>query len=208
MKILITIMSCHRYAFRRKACRDTWLKHLLPDMEYFFMVGRGDGPLEPDVVKLDADDGYGALWKGHAGTVHAVNHFKFDWLFRVDDDTFAVPSRLPSLIKSFGSSAEMIGADWTAEHTWGTGGAGLLFSRRVVEYQATHGVWTGCTDGDDGWMCACAREIGAGYHWSGRLKHHRHLRVWPAPENDIVTCHYATPEDMEELQAKFDRCPK
>jgi len=159
-------------------------------------------------VAMDADDGYGALYKGHAGTVHAVKHYDFDWLFRVDDDTFVVPSRLPSLIRDFEHRAEMIGSDWTPEHTWGSGGAGLIFSRRVVEYQAKRGVWPDCTDGDDGWACACAREAGAGYYWTARLKHHRHLRMWPAPENDMVTSHYATPADMEEMQAKFDACAR
>ena len=158
-------MSCHKYAFKRAGCRSTWLKHLVPGMEYFFMVGRGAEPVESDVVKLDADDGYGALHKQHATQVYAVTHYDFDWLFRVDDDTFVVPSRLPILLFDFEQyhrnslrpKVEMIGSDWLPDHTWGSGGGGLLFSRRVVEYQAKAGVRPGCTDGDDGWACARAR---------------------------------------------------
>ncbi len=185
-------------------------------MSYYFIVGRGAGELEPDVMSMDADDGYGALHKMHASTVYATRNLTFDWLLRVDDDTFVVPSRVLSLLQDFEQDslkstlpkAEMIGSYWTPELNWGTGGAGLLFSRRVVEYQAARGIWPDCTDGDDGWACACAREAGAAYHWSARLKHHRHLDMWPAPTNDMITSHYATPDDMEVMQAAFDQWGK
>jgi len=197
MKLLVIILSCHANRHKRDAIRDTWLKRL--PGEHFFYTGIGDTALEPDVLQFPFEDTHGATCRTHAAFKYALEHHAFDWLFRVDDDTFVVPERIPSLF--WEPTAEMIGGDVMAKWNWGTGGAGLLFSRRIVEIMVAKGVPDNCSDGDDGWACWRAREAGAKYYWTPRLRHQPDIR--PEPRNDMVTGHYVTSIEMRVYDAKF-----
>lgn len=197
MKLLVTINSCHAYRHRRDAVRDTWLKHLSPDTSYFFYLGEGDTELEPGVLRMPYEDTREAnTHKTHHAFAQALQNYEFDWLFRVDDDTFVVPERIPSLF--WEPKAEMIGGDLMWPWGWGTGGAGLLFTRRLIEHMVTAGVGDMGGAGDDGWACGRARQAGAQYYWTPRLRHQNDIR--PHRNNDMVTSHYATPREMRYLQ--------
>jgi len=120
MKLLTAIISCHAHRHKRDAVRDTWLKRL--PGEHFFYTGIGDTVLEPDVLQFPFEDVRGAAHRTHAAFKYALERYAFDWLFRVDDDTFVVPERIPTLF--WEPNAEMIGGDVMAKWNWGTGGAG------------------------------------------------------------------------------------
>lgn len=199
MKLLVVINSCHAYRHKRDACRETWIPYLPPGTDHFFFVGEGTTELEPDVLPTPFEDSRG--WnphKAHHAFTHALR-YDFDWLFRVDDDTFVVPERIPSLF--WDAKAEMIGGDCMWQWGWSTGGAGLMFKRRLVDAMVQTGVWEGCSDGDDGWACACARKAGAKFYWTPRLRHQYDIR--PNPFNDMVTGHYVTPKEMRVLHDLF-----
>ena len=201
MKLLTAIISCHAHRHKRDAVRDTWLKRL--PGEHFFYTGIGDTVLEPDVLQFPFEDVRGAAHRTHAAFKYALERYAFDWLFRVDDDTFVVPERIPTLF--WEPNAEMIGGDVMAKWNWGTGGAGLLFTRRLIQFMVDEGVpatGPGSTDGDDGWACWRAREAGAKYYWTPRLRHQPDMR--PEPCNDMVTGHYVTPREMRVYDAKFN----
>lgn len=199
MNVLIAISSCHLYAARRAAQRDSWLKDLLPGMQYFFYVGEGDSGLEPDVVKIDAPDDYQSLsLKMHAAMRYALQK-EFDWLFRVDDDTYVVPSRIETLFWQPG--AEMIGGECMSHHQWSTGGAGLMFSRRLIQNMVDKGPPPDTKMLDDAWACWRSRDYGAKFHWTPRLCHHYHMR--PNPYNDVVSGHYVSPKEMRAVYSIF-----
>src|SRR5690349_1177070 len=98
--ILIGICSCHRYAERRQAVRNTWLRSLPEDMKALFFVGRAPGLEceEPGLVQLPVSDEYGQLTvKVLAFYRYALEYFSFDYLFKCDDDTYVHVERLRKL---------------------------------------------------------------------------------------------------------------
>lgn len=209
MRIAVLICSCHRNRHKRGAVRDTWVKRLTPDMPYFFYVGRVNGvvalmtePLEPDVVMFDDLDGYYDLPpKTHAAITLAVNKITFDWLIRVDDDTFLVPERLPGLIADMASyGAAYFGSERCRDDMYATGGAGVVLSRKAAEIVAYAPHPPSCPespDQDDGWVGLVLRQKGMKYYWTPRLHHDTTLR--PRPNNDLVTGHYVLPGEMRKL---------
>ncbi len=222
MRIFILIASARVYTERREGCRSTWIKRLDAGMDYIFHAAGGD-PLEPDVqLRPDAEDVYGKCANLWHGMRWAVKERQFDWFFRVDDDTYVVPERIRALIGSFSkvecamdnrsfigvecpldgskvnvnfNRAEYIGSSKCAATRYGTGGAGFFMSRRLVEHVASlpEPVDNG-RDMDDGWVGWVARRFGCPFHWTHRLVHDK--GPWPALNNDLVTGHYLTPEDM------------
>jgi hypothetical protein len=202
MKLVVTIISNHAYRRRRDAVRDTWLKHLPPGTPYFFYLGKGDTELEPDVLETPFEDTRAAnAHKTHFAFNRALQKYEFDWLFRVDDDTFVVPERIPSLL--WEPKAEMIGGECMWQWGWSTGGAGLLFTRRLIQHMVDAGIGTEGGNGDDGWACWRARQAGAQFFWTPRLRHQGDIR--PHPNNDTVTGHYVSPREMRILQDLMDK---
>jgi hypothetical protein len=200
MRYLILIASCVKNADRRAAQRETWLTKLLPDMTPLFYVGHGAKVDEPNTVQLYVEDNYEALpHKMHAAVSYAAANFTFDYMFRVDDDTYAVPARFDSLFWQPGM--EMIGGDIMSEHQWSTGGAGLMFSRRLVDCMVKTPPRTPCPDCDDGWACEVGRKNKAKFYWTPRLQHEN--KPLPHPRNDMVTGHHLSPDEMRRLHRTF-----
>lgn len=203
MRIAVLICSCRAYAHKRLAQRDTWLRRLTPDMPYFFYMGRGDGPLEPDVVVVDAPDGYNDLPpKTHLAIRHAVSALAFDWMIRLDDDTFMAPERLAGLIRS--ATSQYIGSDRCCVSMYATGGAGVILSRSLAEHVADQPIPASCPenpDQDDGWIGLVVRNAGHKLFCTPRLHHVRAMR--PGPQNDLVTAHWVLPSEMRDVYAKL-----
>ena len=201
MRIAVLICSCRAYAHKRVAQRDTWLRKLTPDMPYFFYVGRGEGAVEPDVVEIDALDGYNDLPpKTHLAIRHAVSTLEFDWMIRLDDDTFMAPERLPGLIGP--ATSQYIGSDRCYVPMYATGGAGVILSRALAELVAAQPTPGSCPqnpDQDDGWIGLVVRNAGHKLFWTPRLHHERAMR--PGPHNDLVTGHWVLPSEMRRTYA-------
>ena len=173
-------------------------------MPYFFYVGRGDTELEPDVMMFDVADSYNDLPpKTHMAITQAVNTITFDWLIRLDDDTFLAPERLSGLITEMASyGAEYIGSERCRDSMYATGGAGVILSRRLAELVACSPRPASCPespDQDDGWIGWKVRQQGNKFFWTPRL--HHDLAYRPGPQNDIVTGHYVLPSEMRRLYA-------
>ncbi len=206
MQLLLVISSCHLYADRREAQRTTWIKRLPPWISYFFFVGRGPALAEPDTVQLECGDGYDDLpCKSHAVFNYCLEHKEpFDWLLKVDDDTYLVPERVSQAF--FDAQAEYIGSDCCYTDHYATGGAGYFLTHRLVAYLANCACPDG-KDGEDGWVGARLREIGVPLYWTPLLHHScRFLhvqRMWPGPRNNLITGHYIMPEKMRELERSF-----
>jgi hypothetical protein len=201
MRIAVLICSCHANERKRGAVRDTWVKRLTPDMPYYFYVGRGND-WKPDVVVFDVADGYNDLPpKTHMAITQAVNTIAFDWLIRLDDDTFLAPERLPGLIAEMESyGAAYFGSERCRDSRYATGGAGVVLSRKAAEIVAYSQRPPSCPespDQDDGWIGLMLRQKGMKFYWTPRL--HHDLAFRPRPDNDIVTGHYVLPGEMRTL---------
>lgn len=103
MKILIAIVTCHRYRERAKAQRDTWIPDVAPaalatghNVDVRFFLGRPDKPhtLQADEVQVDADDGYLGLPEKTREVYRWALAQGYDFVFKADDDSYVVPSRL------------------------------------------------------------------------------------------------------------------
>lgn len=94
----ILILSGCKMMDRRQNCRNVWLKHLLPDMRYKFVVGEGilEDSSYNDVIQLhDTGDDYASCASKLDKMLHWItSNYIFDWLVVVDDDTYLVPERL------------------------------------------------------------------------------------------------------------------
>lgn len=138
----ILILSGCKMTDRRQNCRNVWLKHLLPDMRYKFVVGEGE--LEDssynDVVQLhNTRDDYQAGALKIDKMLHWIssNH-RFDWLVIVDDDTYLVPERLKYV---YDDNYDLIGcipavfqkATYVQQWWCLCGGFGIILKQEMVQ---------------------------------------------------------------------------
>lgn len=100
MNVIVLIKSCHKYAARRVACRETWLSRL-DWADYKFIVGQQDAGglkscqlITDDTVAFDTSDAFPNIAPKicHA-FLYALSR-DFDFAFVVDDDTYVIPERL------------------------------------------------------------------------------------------------------------------
>jgi len=94
--VLIGVMSCIHDAQNgnHDAIRRTWVRHMVPGLEYRIFVGQGAINLAPDEVQLDVPDDYPHLpEKAQAMRMWALEH-GYDYMFKADRDTFLSPRRL------------------------------------------------------------------------------------------------------------------
>lgn len=95
MKIRIAIKSCHKYAARQQAQRDTWLKNC--DVEYAFLVGdssQGCPSFDCGRLHCPSSDAFADIApKVRYACVRALQE-NVTHLFICDDDTYVRPERL------------------------------------------------------------------------------------------------------------------
>lgn len=96
MRPLIGVMSCIRDAQNgcHDAIRRTWVRHLVPGIEYRIFVGQGAISLTADEIQLNVNDDYAHLpEKSQAMCAWALSN-GYDHLFKADRDTYLSPKRL------------------------------------------------------------------------------------------------------------------
>ncbi len=196
-RIFIGICSCCPNSDKREAVRTTWLKGLPNRIRATFFAGRGRASGE-DIISLPVADDYNSLPKKvQVFFQHALAHYEFEYLFKCDDDTYAVPERLFGIAKS---GAEFIGSrDWWPSHA--DGGAGYLLSRRAVAAVAS----AACPDGgpEDVWVTKTLRAAGIELQPCSELKYE--CREFPGSRNRLVTAHHCSPVIMSAIHARLLR---
>lgn len=196
VKILVGICSAHGYYERRKAVRETWLKHPQEGVECLFFLG-GDVPEREreDTVGLDAADSYIDLpAKVLAFFRYALEHYEFDWLFKCDEDTYLDLSRLPELADpQYG----IIGDVLLERRNSPSGGAGYLLKREIVE-RIVNRTDVPLRGAEDLIFGKLALEEGAVPHSTPRL--YMSNAHYPAPDNDEVSAHWCNPALMRVLE--------
>lgn len=199
--VLVGACSCRKYPGRRKACRDTWMQHVAPDVLCKFFVG-GEAPIaeEPDVVTLPAQDGYYQLTeKGLSFYEWAVDNVEFDWLLKCDDDTYCAIDRLHTILDP---GWDMIGASgYIATRGLPSGGGGYLMSRELVEYIVDNQDRVPKKGAEDCVFGNFARKHGFKIKPDWRLNGSK--APWPGPDNDHITCHWINPDVMKQIEEQY-----
>lgn len=113
MKLLIAIVSCHRFRDRANVLRRTWIPDVHPaygeltvDVRFFVGQGGMDG-IPDDETRLDVGDDYKSLrLKTQLMFRWAVEH-GYDYIFKTDDDVYVIPERLIRDFKSWDYSGRV-----------------------------------------------------------------------------------------------------
>jgi hypothetical protein len=135
-KLLIGILACHHRCPHLQAVRDTWIQDINGRCEYRFFFGRGShGSPQADEVILDCDDAYRGLASKVQETCRWALHHGFEFLFKVDDDTYVRPERV---MASGFEKYDWVGrvnaaSDLYHQHSYTRGGVGYYLSRRVLQ---------------------------------------------------------------------------
>jgi len=179
-KLLIAITSCHRYRSRTAQQRDSWLRDIR-GIDYRFFLGKAPNGEQPtkDEVFLPVEDNYEALpLKVQAACAWALEN-GYDYLFKLDDDAYCVPSRL--LTSNF-ARADYVGryrgaSDWKRPGDnpsgYASGGPGYWLSRKAMQIvvAAKHnGDWA-----EDRWVGNVLAKAGI------KCTHEPRFWLWPWP---------------------------
>lgn len=207
MKPAILIKSCQKYAARRKACRETWLKRC--EIPYVFVVadplGRVWKTTETDVLVVEhIDDGFKNIAPKVKHGLEYVLGQGADMVFVCDDDTYVETDRL--------AAAMPVGQDYV----------GYL----RVEGLGPETLWTPYASGSAYWLSQKAAELVAaspammpgiiddgavGRVLDGKVHfvHDRRYHVGPVPtefhpNNSTITTHKCSPADMQHIYLNWE----
>jgi hypothetical protein len=106
MKLVLLIMSCKNYRETRQAAvRNTWLKHISPEITYIFFEGTDateqatEYHPEENRLIVNCPDTYQHLaLKCKLAMEYVVRELNPDYIIKCDDDTYINPERLNTLI--------------------------------------------------------------------------------------------------------------
>lgn len=214
MRVLIAVMTAHRYNYqvnsltvdyvesrgwrctsqdeRVTAIRETWAKNI-PNVKFFYgRASNGETPLD-DEVFLDCGDKYiDNPAKMQAICRYALEH-GFDFVLRVDDDTFIYPDRL--------LKTDFRGHDYSGSRREGFHPGGCLF---LSHYAMTHLVPAHITHwADDLWIGNVMSDYGIPMHFLKEIHNEFGDGYRVDPEKvDTANCaafHSCTPEVMRAL---------
>jgi len=92
MKILIAVITCHKYRSRADAQRKTWVPHV-KGMDVRFFLGGGEAMSDDEVILPCPDDYRNLPLKCRLMFQWALQQ-GYDYVFKTDDDVLIAPSRL------------------------------------------------------------------------------------------------------------------
>ena len=97
VKYAVAIKSCHRYADRAAAQRETWIQDL--EADYFHLVGicppgTRPAPADPHTLACDVSDAFADIAPKVWCACRYALEASLQSLFICDDDTYVVPARL------------------------------------------------------------------------------------------------------------------
>lgn len=139
-RVLIAILSCHKYPERRQAQRDTWLANLRGADYRFFLGGSESNSWNSDEVYLNCPDIYELLCLKTKAAMRWSSAMAYEFTFKCDDDSFTIPKRL--LTSGFEQHAYsgFTEAGWEPKEDFRycRGGSGYWTDRRSTQIVASH----------------------------------------------------------------------
>lgn len=173
-------------------------------MKARLFVGNGSTIVgENDTVIVNAKDDYLHLpQKVMEFFRHALANFEFDWLFKCDDDTFVAVDRLAELACA---NHDYVGNEFLVDRGYASGGAGYLLKRSLLEKIVAESSYpeTGDEDVIFGQLSMSNHAV---THATSKLCFDS-SRI-PRWDNDIVTCHWVSPEKMMALHVIHGSAPE
>ena len=201
LKMLIGVLSCHRYASRREACLETWadVRHR-PDVDLVFVLGDGPttGPVRDGcLLHCPCPDDYGNLsLKTRWLCLWAIANYGFEFLFKCDDDTYVNVDRLLTC----DVQGDYVGGGIPGHiYPHASGGAGYrLTPRAAIQVAAYLTTPASCED----WLVWKVL-TGAGIPLRSDSRFNYNCERPPARDNDQITCHRCNERRMREIHEGF-----
>ena len=136
MKILTTILTCSLTQDRANACLDTWIRDIKSPHNYFFYGDELQSKTMINTWNCSPDNGERRLSLPEK-TYKMLNKsldYEWDFLFKCDDDTYAVFDKLINLLKNYNFNDDLyIGGKIVNPFAYAQGGAGYVLTRSAVE---------------------------------------------------------------------------
>ena len=135
-KILYTILTCSKTQLNADACTNTWTQDINTPHDWFFYGDKNQSKNYHkywDCTPLDGDT-YENLAKKTLLMLQTSLQYDWDFLYKCDDDTYVVPSRLEKLLANrdpaqpcfIGCVKDNVGFEYAQ------GGAGYIISRSAL----------------------------------------------------------------------------
>lgn len=201
---IVRVANAERCRTKRQACRETWLANRPAGVQYAFFVGGSGIPDEPDVWTLDAPDTYHGLpEKVKAAFTRAMKDERWNWLFKCDDDTYVHLPRLIAMVDTLQPTPCVISWPGNSKDT-AHGGAGYLLPRAMVQAIVDDPLYNADgVDHEDKQVTYSVRRAGGARIGDSRF--HASMDQVPTPQNDQITCHHVSPDDMQRIHAPWYR---
>lgn len=200
VRILVGALSGRDCLDRRERCLATWAADVerRPDVDLVFLLGdttisepRRDGNL----LYLPCPDDYPSLpQKTRWFCRWALENYRFEYLFKCDDDTYVCLDRL----LSYPSGIDYAGCD--IGH-YASGGAGYLLSRQAAEVVAAN--LTDCVGAEDVLVGQVLNEAGFRLMPDGRFASWPRRDQVPRVDNHFITGHGWRDDQMMQIHAEL-----
>lgn len=198
MRLAIAIKSCHKYAAKAQACRETWVQDVRDWADYFFLLGQPTKGNQPgDALLCEVSDAYADLAPKILCSCQYALNSNIDRMFVCDDDTYVRADRLYMASKQTEDYVGYIrtgGLDWNGNIPYAQGSAYWLSARAMEYIVAAHAE-----------MRPCRVEDGSvGRALIDKVFFTHDYRYYPGPypdtrptvENKLITTHKCSPELM------------
>jgi hypothetical protein len=199
VKTAIAIKSCHRYASRRKAQYDTWLKDV--DTDFFFLIGEPTATPIPDALMCATPDGFNKISPKILFACAYALQENVTNLLVLDDDTFV---HWPRMKTSGFEKYDYLGFVRTHLVWPYMQGSCYWLSERAMQYVAKPEL-TACDIPDD-------LAVGRVLHGKVPFTHEHRYQVghpypeqhlWPRKDNDIIASHKMSDWSMRECHSSL-----
>ena len=204
VKLLIGVLSCHKYAARREACLATWANvDARDDVDLVFILGDSRHPAprrEAHLLHCPCPDDRDSLsLKTRLFCQWAIENYEFDFLFKCDDDTYVHIDRLLQC----GTKGDYVGSPIPGRphYVHPSGGAGYRLSRKAAQHVAVSSV--PLVSYEDWLVWRILTNAGVQLQSDSRFVYNNDVR--PTGENDQITCHWCSPDVMLEIHCALSR---
>ena len=196
-KYALAIKSCHKYAERRQAQLDTWLKHV--DADFFFVIGNPRVAV-PDALLCDVSDAFTDIAPKVLGAVTYALDNNVTNLVVIDDDTYLCwPRMLASGFQKF----DYLGFVRSYSECPYMQGACFSLSARAMERIMKNSFYLRNGVPDD-------VAVGRALYGEVPFTHEHRFSVgapypaphmWPQKDNDIIAAHKLLPALMRDCHS-------
>jgi hypothetical protein len=197
VEMLVGALSCRRHTTRREGCLRTWADVGGRDgVDLLFVLGGGAAPWpvrEGCLLHCPCPDDYDSLsMKTRWLCLWAMINYRFDFLFKCDDDTYVHMDRLLDC----DIPGDYVGGPIPGHpYAHASGGAGYRLTPRAAMTVATSTMRLASYEDLLVWQVL----TNAGIPLRSDSRFGYNCLRWPEPDNDQITCHWCSDRRMREI---------